>query len=221
MKAETSADPDGRWVLKKTPAGWYRVVIEADGYVPRIVGYAQFDEQPLWQSYECGIAPAAAVSGHVTDDAGKPLEGVDVRLSDVVPSGGGRYESPDEYRSKTDADGRFHHDRVPAGNASVWVHKKDYCRPGLGQPIKIPANDVALTMVRSARIQVTVDFAGKHAPKGTSSRSRPKVATPSEHGEAPATSTPATRSCFATCHPGGTSSKVDRIHRVQTRNPIR
>ena len=77
--------PDGRWVLKKSPAGWYRVVVEADGYVPRIVGYAQFDEQPLWQSYECGIAPAAAVSGRVTDDAGKPLEGVEVRLSDVVP----------------------------------------------------------------------------------------------------------------------------------------
>ena len=49
--------------------------------------------------------------------------------------------------------------------ANVWVHKKDYCRPGLGQPIKIPASDVALTMVRSGRILVTVDFAGRQRPE--------------------------------------------------------
>jgi hypothetical protein len=166
VKAETAAASDGRWVLKKSPAGWHRVVVEAEGYVPRIVGYARFDEQPIWQFYDCGIAPASTVSGQVTDDAGKALEGVEVRLGDVVPSGGGRYESPEEYRYKTDAQGRFHADKVPAGTASVWVHKTDYCRPGLGQPIKIPANDIALKMVRSARILVTVDFAGAARPEG-------------------------------------------------------
>jgi hypothetical protein len=166
VKAETAADAVGRWVIKNSPVGWYRVVVEAAGYVPKIVGYAQFDEQPLWQFYDCGIAQAAAVSGRVTDDAGKPLEGVEVRLSDVVPSAGGRYESPNDYQFKTDADGRFQTDQVPSGSANVWVHKTDYCRPGLGKPIKIPATDVALTMVRSARIMVTVDFAGAKRPAG-------------------------------------------------------
>ncbi len=45
----------GRWVLKKAPAGWHRVVVEADGFVPRIAGYARFDEQPRWASYDCGL----------------------------------------------------------------------------------------------------------------------------------------------------------------------
>jgi hypothetical protein len=141
-------------------------VVLAEGFVPRIIGFAQFDEQPLWQFYDCGIALAAAVSGHVSDDAGKPLEGVEVRLGDVVPNGGGRYESPDEYRFKTDAQGRFHAALVPAGTATVWVHKTDYCRPGLGQPIKIPASDISVKMLRSARILVTVDFAGAKRPEG-------------------------------------------------------
>jgi hypothetical protein len=42
------ADAQGRWVLKKVPTGWLRIVVEADGYVPRVVGYGQFDDQPLW-----------------------------------------------------------------------------------------------------------------------------------------------------------------------------
>ena len=32
--AEAKADAQGRWVLKKAPAGWVRVVVEADGFVP-------------------------------------------------------------------------------------------------------------------------------------------------------------------------------------------
>ena len=185
VKAESAADAQGRWVLKKSPAGWYRVVVEAEGYVPRIIGYAQFDEQPLWQFYDCGIALAAPVSGHVSDDAGKPLEGVEVRLSDVVPEVADGMNPLTSLRFKTDAQGRFHTDQVPAGTATVWVHKKDYCRPGLGQPIKIPANDVALTMVRSARILVTVDFAGATRPEGYIVEIAPEGGNAFGSGEAP------------------------------------
>ncbi len=87
--AETTADAHGRWVLKKAPAGWYRVVIEADGFVPRVAGYTQFDEQPRWRSYECGLSRPAPVSGRVTDDAGQPLADVDVQLRDVMSDVGG------------------------------------------------------------------------------------------------------------------------------------
>ena len=44
--AETKADAKGHWVLRKAPAGWVRVVVEAQGFVPRVAGYARFDEQP-------------------------------------------------------------------------------------------------------------------------------------------------------------------------------
>src|SRR5262249_1864319 len=102
--AEATADAQGHWVLKKTPAGWLRIVIEADGYVPRVVGYAQFDNQPSWHSYDCGLLPAAPISGRVTDDAGQPLADATVRIQDVASDLGGRYESPNDYSANTDAD---------------------------------------------------------------------------------------------------------------------
>jgi hypothetical protein len=57
-----------------------------------VAGYARFDDEPRWQSYDCGLARPATVSGRVTDDAGKPLEGVDVRLDNVQPESGGRHD---------------------------------------------------------------------------------------------------------------------------------
>ena len=151
---------------EEAPAGWLRVVVEADGFVPRVAGYARFDDQPRWQSYDCGLARPAPVSGRVTDEAGKPLEGVDVRLDNVQPESGGRYESPLEYTFKTDAEGRFRAEQVPMGTATIWLHKPGYCRPGLGLPITTPKDDVELQMMKSASVRVTVDFTGKERPAG-------------------------------------------------------
>ena len=163
---EAVADVQGRWVLKKAPPGWLRVVVEADGYVPRVVGYARFDGQPGWHFYNCGLSRPASVSGHIADDADKPLADVEVRLTDVVSSEDGRYRSPHEYVSKTDADGHFRLDQVPVGSATIRLRKSGYCRPGLGQPITTPTKDVALTMMKSAQVRVTVDFAGTIRPQG-------------------------------------------------------
>ena len=164
--AEAKADAQGHWVLKHAPAGWVRVVAEAEGFVPKVAGYARFDDQPRWQSYACGLARPATVSGRVTDEAGQPLEGVDVSLGNVQPASGGRYESPVESKARTDADGRFRIDGVPVGTAAVWVHKPGYCRPGLGLPITTPMEDVALAMMKAAGVRVTVDFADKGRPEG-------------------------------------------------------
>jgi hypothetical protein len=163
---EVKADAEGHWVLRKAPAGWVRVVVEADGFVPRVAGYDQFDDEPGWRSYDCGLARPATVSGRITEDAGKPLEGVDVRLDNVQPEFGGRYESPLEYTFKTDAEGRFRAGQVPRGTATIWLHKPGYCRPGLGLPIATPRNDVALQMMKAASVRVTVDFTGKERPAG-------------------------------------------------------
>ena len=164
--AVSKSDTNGRWVLKQTPSGWVRVVIEADGFVPRVAGYARFDEQPRWQSYDCGLSRSAPVAGRVIDEAGKPLADATVRLDNVQPELGGRYESPVEYSFKTDTEGRFRAEQVPAGKATVWLRKPGYCRPGLGLPITSPANGVELTMVKSAIIRVSVDFTGKERPDG-------------------------------------------------------
>ena len=164
--AEAKADAQGHWVLRKAPAGWIRVVVEADGFVPKVAGYARFDDQPRWQSYDCGLARPATVSGRITDDAGTPLAGVDVRLDNVQPESGGRYESALDYTVKTDADGRFRAEQVPRGKATIWLNKPGYCRPGLGLPIATPRDDVAVQMMKAASVRVTVDFTGRERPAG-------------------------------------------------------
>lgn len=164
--AETRANAQGHWVLKHAPEGRVRLVVEADGFVPRVAGYDRFDDQPRWQSYDCGLSISAPVSGRITDEAGAPLADVAVRLGDVRPESGGRYESPLESTFKTDADGRFRADRVPMGTATIWLHKPGFCRPGLGLSIATPKADVELQMLKSASVRVTVDFNGKQRPGG-------------------------------------------------------
>jgi hypothetical protein len=164
VASKAACDGAGRWFIKKAPAGWHRLVVFADGYVPRIIGYGQFDDQPRWQSYDCGLARSATVSGRVTDEAGQPLADVDVRLQDVEPSNGGRYELAHEHALKTDADGRFKAEGLPKGKATIWLHRFGYCRPGLGLTVKTPADGVTLTMMKSARVRVTVDFGQRKRP---------------------------------------------------------
>ena len=152
-------------MLKNAPVGWFRVVVEADEYVPRIVGYARFDDQPRWQSYDGRLSRSATVLGRVTDDTGEPLADVDVRLMNVTSAASGRYESPQEYVAQTNADGQFHLDQVPVGSATIRLRKTGYCRPGLGQPITTPAKDILLEMMPAACVSVTVDFAGSQRPQ--------------------------------------------------------
>jgi hypothetical protein len=156
---DTKADAKGHWVLKKTPPGWYRLAVEADGYVARVAGYCKPTAQPRWSAYDCRLARPAAVAGQVTDDTGKPISDVEVRLDNVAAKDdAGRYESPNEFKVKTDAKGQFRFDQAPIGSASLWLTKPGYVRPGLGPNITVPDTKVALTMKASGTVVVTVDF---------------------------------------------------------------
>ena len=172
--AEAKADARGRWVLTHAPAGWLRVVVEAEGFVPRVAGYARIEDRPRWSSYQTGLARPAPVSGRVTDAAGQPLADVAVRLDHVRPESGGRYESPSGYTFTTDAEGRFRAVAVPAGRATISVHKPGYCRPGPGLPIATPKDGLALQMIRSASVRVTVVFPGRERPDGYLVRIEPE-----------------------------------------------
>jgi Carboxypeptidase regulatory-like domain len=173
--AETKSDAQGHWVLKKAPAFWVRVVVvDAKGFVPRVAGYAQFDDQPRWQSYDCALARPAPVSGRILDEDGKPLSDVVVRLDNVLPASGGRYESPAGYTYNTDAEGRFRAEAVPAGTATIWPQKPGYCRPGLGLPITTPKDGVELKLMKSCSVRVTVDFTGKDRPAGYNVKIEPE-----------------------------------------------
>ena len=153
-------------MVKNSPAGWHRVVIEADGYVPRVVGHVTVNDQPRWHGYDGGLARPATVTGRITDDAGQPLADVTVSIHDLTTESGGGYESALADSFKTGKDGRFRAEQLPVGKATIWLHKPGYVRPGLGPPITLPAADVELSMVKSARVEVTVDFTGKERPEG-------------------------------------------------------
>lgn len=164
---QSKSDADGHWVLKNlAPAQeWIRIVLEADGYAPRVVGNARFDDQPQWRSFDSVLMRPASISGRVTDAAGKPLADVELRLDDVIAEIGGEYESPTDYKFKTDAEGRFSADQVPVGKARIWLQKSGYSMGGLGQPINMPAQDIELQLIKAGAIRVTVDFAGQKRPK--------------------------------------------------------
>lgn len=164
--AEVTTNAEGRWVLTRTPAGWCRMVIVAEGYVPRVIGYGQFDEKPQWSEHTAGLSKPATVAGRVVDEQGKPLADVEVRISDLEATPGGRYEIADASPVKTDGDGRFRFESAPWGTASVWIHKPGYVRPGLGPKFETPATDLKLTMQPSATLQVRVDFSASKRPDG-------------------------------------------------------
>jgi hypothetical protein len=153
----TESNDKGKWVVKKAPAGWYQIVALADGYVPRVIGHARFDGQPGWQTYKGGLSKPTTVAGRVLDEVGKPMSDVTVRLMDVL-SKESIYKSPDEYKIKTGADGRFRFESVPVAKSRVRVHKQGYCRPGLGEEITTPAENIELTMKPSAQVLVKIEF---------------------------------------------------------------
>ena len=160
---EAVADAKGHWVIKRAPAGSLQVVLAADGYVPRVVGYAQYDGQPGWHEFKGKLARPATLTGRVTDDKNMPLADVEVRLDDVACQNES-YPMQHELRTKTDADGRFHLENIPKGSARIHLTKDSYCLVGLGPTIETPATDVALAMKQSAQLQVTVDFFGTQRP---------------------------------------------------------
>ena len=164
LVAETNADSQGRWVLKKAPAGWYRVVVEQPGFAPRVAGFGQFDDQPHWTSYDSELARPASASGRVTDEAGQPLAGVKVRFMNVTAGGAAHYESPADVSCLTDVDGRFRFDGLPVGGARITLSKFGHVRPGLGETIKTPAENAQLVMQKAALLRVHVNFGGKVRP---------------------------------------------------------
>jgi hypothetical protein len=162
--AQATTDIAGRWVLKNTPPGSHRVIIEADGFVPRALGYVGIDDQPRWQGFDGGLARPAHIAGRVTDAEGRPLVDVEVRIHDARPGSGESYPLLRDCSTKTGADGRFRAEQLPVGRATIYLYKPGYIRPGLGPNITTPADGIELSMIKSARVVVTVDFTGKKRP---------------------------------------------------------
>ena len=211
VAAKSAADERGRWVLKKAPAGWHRVVVEADGFVSRIAGYARTDAQPRWSSYDCGLSRPAPMSGRIVDDSGRPLADVEVRVQDVASEAGGRYESPDWYSTRTDADGRFRSDRVPIGHATIWLNKRGYAARGWGRRSRRPRRISSYPCSSPPASASSSNSTGHAAPAATSSRWSRKAERRSASGRGPGRRCRSIASRSTTSRRGGTSCEGGRI----------
>lgn len=162
--ALVSSDAQGRWVLHHPTPSYYRLVAESEGFVPRLVGRITLDAGPQWKFFETTLARPVTVSGRVTDETGRLLEGARVNLTELRLSSGELYETPEVLSAEVDDSGRFSA-QVPPGKATLWPYLSGWCRPGPGLTVTLPTADVALTMVRTAEVRITVQFPGPPAPR--------------------------------------------------------
>ncbi len=94
------------------------LVVQADGYTPQLVHVApDRSVSPL----EITLKPGQAVEGRVTDESGKPLDGVTVSVSNWLG-----YRSRLSLGTKTNTDGTFRLRDAPSSGALYFFHKKGY-----------------------------------------------------------------------------------------------
>ena len=159
--AETRSNAQGKWVLKNLSPEGARIVVEAEGFVPR-VDYVSIQDTPHWRSFQADLARGVTLSGRVTDQQGKPLADVKLRMSDLVVEPNLTSQTSSELITKTDSNGLFHFDQVPEGRASIRGYQSG--RPSLLQVITIPLKNVELTSLNPGSLRVSVDFTGKDRP---------------------------------------------------------
>lgn len=163
--AETVSDSQGRWVLKNVPTGCRQLILTADGYLPRTLYNPITDGQPGWHFFDRGLSRPGIVSGRALTNTGQPLANVEVRLKGDFFGPDWEYWRGSKFVTETDADGHFRFDQVPRGDAAIRVRHDDYCLPGAAHAVKSPTKDVALSLVKTAKVQVTVDFTGTLQPE--------------------------------------------------------
>jgi|GEM_PF-2415144 hypothetical protein len=163
---ESKADATGRWVLKpKTvPEGWAEVIVRADGYAPRLAGHASFNDQPRWCSYDTSLAPAASAAGRITDESGKPMEGVSVWFIRVLSKKNEEYQLPFRAVFSTSKDGRFVADQLPEGTAEVHLHRPGYCHTEMVTTLPAPKGDVEWVLSKPCSVRVHVEFPNNNGP---------------------------------------------------------
>lgn len=130
-------------------------------YSPAVVGPLAPDAQ----SVEVRLEPERAIEGRVTDEEGRPLRGVLLRVEGRAPPPANRRMSVWATSARTDANGAFRLGRLPAGTHRVEVHgPPDFLPPGTVEAAA-GARDVAIRLRRGASMQVTVlDETGAPVP---------------------------------------------------------
>jgi hypothetical protein len=112
------SDPAGGFLIAGLPAGEYRVVVDAEGYVPELIESVLLEAGVDPERLEVRLSPGALLEGLVTDRNGRPLEGATVtatRESSRVALGG---PGP-PLRDHGDAEGRYRLEGLPLGASTI------------------------------------------------------------------------------------------------------
>jgi len=145
-------DAEGRFRIEKVPAGTYRVTASAEGYAALVAGYERLVKDGYLPFDDIELAPEAAVSGSVTDDAGKPIAEATVHLAETMGINGMGYRLVTRAWTTTDAEGRFEMNAVPTGYGRVLCSVKGYHAP-VGELRTVPADNVTIRMSQTGTIK--------------------------------------------------------------------
>ena len=125
--ATATSDADGKFELKGVSPGSYRVTASSPGYAPRALGYVGLQKDTL-KRFTIRLAPAASITGTVTDSGGRPVAGVKVRADGVTSIDGRGYEPASRAETTTDAKGKFTLSGLPKGHAQLFARAKNFAQ---------------------------------------------------------------------------------------------
>ena len=124
-----TTDQAGKYVIDRPDAEPRSVLIKArsDGFVPVDVSWNYRRGIPITPpaSYTLRLEPGTTIGGLVRDPDGRPIHGATVYV--LVPNQPSQRPEPEprpdiwDYPNRTDAQGRWHCDIVPAVLADVWI----------------------------------------------------------------------------------------------------
>jgi hypothetical protein len=152
-----TTDDQGKWVVKNAPPTWFRVVGRAEGFAPRVATHLKVDDQPRWQEVNCTLAPHGNLEGQVVDSEGKPLEGVEVKVTSAMV-GDLVYQLAMDHETKTGADGKFAFAGLPQGKVDMSALRDGYIHIGLIEAKVVPSSNVVITLAKSGGLEVVVEF---------------------------------------------------------------
>jgi len=160
-------DEQGFCQIPKIPLGYYEVRVRAEGYVTR--KQANYNnKRPEYHQFNLGLASPSYVKGIVTDQAGNPIEGVNISATNIIvgPDGFG-YLCAGEKAAITDKQGRFEIRSLPKGTMSIRCRAKSlHLKNSIFERYSIPSDQIRLTMTGTGTIRgKVVDKDGK-APLG-------------------------------------------------------
>jgi len=171
--ASGKADAQGHFVLRAVPDGDYQVCIAADGYAPRLLGYAYFRGN-TFKHFTAQLAPAARIRGSVVDTAGKPVPNASVRADSMIGPDGRGYVLRDQAEAQVDPNGTFDLSGLPQGHAQIYVSAVSYAMLDVLKLQSVPDDHVTLRMTATGTIKVRVlTHDGKPATNGNVSVDTP------------------------------------------------